>query len=191
MPTRVFSISDGPARVHQFIAIKQQGACRCCGKKFTADDEVVSNGKRRKYYHIECAQKLNIITFLTKDSIPGKLRILIVDDEPDIVQLYKRFLEEYGYEVEAFVDPQDALLNYKPSNYDIILLDIRMPGMNGFELYRAMMEREKNHRPKVCFVTAYSELTEFRKYVPELNDDYFVRKPVTANHLYERISILV
>ena len=170
------------------IKIKQNGVCRYCNKKFSDEEQIVSNGKRRKYYHRECAKKLNIVAFLPKDARNGKPRVLIVDDEPDILHVYKMFLEQFGFEVEAYEDPQIALLNYKPNNYDLLLLDIRMPGIGGFELYKALLEKEVN-KPKVCFVTAYSELAEeAKKCCPELSNNSIVRKPVTSDLLFERLS---
>ena len=61
MPSRLFYINKGPGRVSQTIELKQNGKCRCCGTKFTPDEQIVSNGKRKKYYHIQCARRLNIL----------------------------------------------------------------------------------------------------------------------------------
>ena len=66
MPSRVFYINKGPGRVSQAIELKQDGKCRSCGKEFTSDEQIVSNGKRKKYYHMECAQRLNILRQLPK-----------------------------------------------------------------------------------------------------------------------------
>jgi hypothetical protein len=72
MPSRLFYINKGPGRVSQAIELKQNGKCRCCGKDFTSDEQIVSNGKRKKYYHRECAQKLNILIPLTKRLVNKK-----------------------------------------------------------------------------------------------------------------------
>jgi hypothetical protein len=61
MPSRVFYISKGPGRVSQTIQLKQSGKCRYCGKDFSSDEQIVSNGKKKKYYHRECAETLNIL----------------------------------------------------------------------------------------------------------------------------------
>jgi DNA-binding response OmpR family regulator len=64
------------------------------------------------------------------------MKILVVDDDPDITSLYKTALEGHeGFKVETFNDPRETLSNFKPHYYDISLIDVRMPGMNGFELY--------------------------------------------------------
>ena len=65
----------------------------------------------------------------------NKKRVLIVDDEPDVTETFKLGLEESGFSVDTFNDPQMALSNFKPDTYDILLIDIKMPTMNGFELY--------------------------------------------------------
>jgi hypothetical protein len=67
MTSRIFYIKKGPGRVSQTIDLKQDGKCRYCGKEFVKDEQIVSNGKNKKYYHMECAQKLNIIISLRDD----------------------------------------------------------------------------------------------------------------------------
>ena len=63
-------------------------------------------------------------------------RILVVDDEPDAALVYKIVLEHNGFKVDSFTDPLLALSNFKPDFYDLAILDIKMPDMNGFKLYR-------------------------------------------------------
>ena len=63
-------------------------------------------------------------------------KILIVDDEPDITSTFDMILEMNGFEVDSYNDPLLALSNFKPNSYGLALLDIRMPKMNGFELYK-------------------------------------------------------
>jgi hypothetical protein len=66
MPSRLFYINKGLGLVNQTIDSRQNGKCRDCGKNFTPDEQIVSNGKRKKYYHVECAQRLNILILLPK-----------------------------------------------------------------------------------------------------------------------------
>jgi DNA-binding response OmpR family regulator len=63
-------------------------------------------------------------------------RILIVDDEPDIISVFKMVLEMNDFEVDAYNDPLSALSNFKQNAYDLVIVDIRMPHINGFELYK-------------------------------------------------------
>ena len=65
-----------------------------------------------------------------------KNRILIVDDEDDVNLLFKMVLEDNGYKVDTFNDPLAALQNFTAGSYDLLLLDMVMPNMNGFELYQ-------------------------------------------------------
>src|SRR5918994_6055975 len=83
-----------------------------------------------------------------------KKRILIVDDDIDILTTYKKGLEDNGlFEVDAFADPEEALSNFKTGLYDCLIIDIRLPKMDGFELYDKM--KEIDNEVKVCFITAY------------------------------------
>ena len=62
-------------------------------------------------------------------------RILLIDDEPDITFTIKDILEDHGFQVDSFTDPILALNSYKSNFYDLVILDIKMPKMDGFELY--------------------------------------------------------
>jgi CheY-like chemotaxis protein len=111
-------------------------------------------------------------------------RILIVDDDPDIATLFKITLERVGLAVDIFNDPVLALSSYKAGIYDLLLLDIRMPGMNGFELCQKI--KNMDNEVKACFVTAYDE--EYQKDLgilfPELKEaDCFIRKPIESQKL--------
>ena len=71
-----------------------------------------------------------------------KKRVLIVDDEMDITLSFSLAIEDSGlYEVDTYNDPLVALSNFRPNSYDLLLLDVRMPGMNGFELYDEIKNR--------------------------------------------------
>src|ERR671938_1394414 len=89
-------------------------------------------------------------------------KILVVDDEHDITESCSIALEYHGFKVDTFNDPIEALSNYRPDYYDLIILDIKMPKMDGFQLYNEI--KKKDHRAKFYFLTA-SELyyEEFRK----------------------------
>ena len=118
-------------------------------------------------------------------------RILVVDDEADLTLFYRLSLEYHGFEVESFNDSRKALSNFKPNYYDLAILDIKMPNMDGFELYRKIKEIDPN--VKVCFLTA-SELyyREFReKGYNALDKDLFIRKPIGNDELIKEISRLI
>ena len=116
-----------------------------------------------------------------------KQRILVVDDEPDIASSIKRGLERNGFQVDAFTDPENALSEFKPGIYDLLLIDIRMPKLNGFELYREI--KKKNDRAKICFFTAFEVYyDEFKKVFPTLDVKCFIRKPITISDLVVHIN---
>jgi DNA-binding response OmpR family regulator len=128
--------------------------------------------------------------YLTDEKIKGK-RIMVVDDEPDLTLCYRLSLEYHGFEVETFNDPRKALSNFKPDYYDLIILDIKMPGMDGFELYREIQKIDS--KANVCFLTA-SELyyEEFRaKEYNALDKDLFIRKPIGNEEMIKEIDRLI
>jgi len=114
-------------------------------------------------------------------------KVLFVDDETDIADVVKQGLELQGIQVDAFNDPQKALDHFKPGAYEMVILDVRMPRMNGFQLYREIMKRDD--KAKVLFVTAFEESPEeFRKAFPELDTHRFLKKPFTISKLKDRIT---
>ena len=119
-----------------------------------------------------------------------KRRLLLVDDEQDITSILCSVLQESGFEVTSFEGPVLALQHFKPRYYDLAILDIKMPDMNGFELYRHI--RRKDNRVKVCFLTAVSELTEYEQYkkeaYPKLGERHFIAKPVSNDELIRRVN---
>jgi CheY-like chemotaxis protein len=110
-------------------------------------------------------------------------RIMVVDDEHDIARLFAISLEQSGFIVDVFNDPLSALSNYKAGLYDLLLLDIRMPDMNGYELYEKI--KDIDNKAQVCFITAYEEsLNDFKRLFPNLEEvDCFVRKPIEIHNL--------
>jgi DNA-binding response OmpR family regulator len=124
-----------------------------------------------------------------KPSSSQKKRIFVVDDEVDITTVFKLGLEEADLQVDVYNDPLLALSDYKPGMYDLLLLDIKMPKMNGFELYQEM--KEIDNKVKVCFVTA-SELfyEEFRE-DHFINEKYLILKPMKNKEMIERINRII
>jgi len=110
------------------------------------------------------------------------VRILVVDDEADITSSLKMGLERNGFQVDAYNEPKKALADFKSGRYDIIFLDIRMPQMNGFELYREL--RKADEKVAIAFLTAFDiYLDEFKKLFPDMKVDTFLRKPIGINEL--------
>jgi len=119
----------------------------------------------------------------------AKRRLLIVDDEQDITFTLRAILQEGGFEVISFNDPLLVLQDFKPHYYDLVILDIKMPEMNGFKLYRQL--KNKDSDVKVCFLTAVSEFRDYEQYkkrYPKMGERYFVAKPVSSDELIQRVN---
>jgi DNA-binding response OmpR family regulator len=118
-------------------------------------------------------------------------RILVVDDEPDLTEVSTLALEYHGFKVDSFNDPQKALSKYNPGLYDLVILDIKMPKMDGFELYHEIKKKDNN--ANVCFLTA-SELyyEEFRKKeYCTIDRNLFIRKPIENEELVKEINKMI
>jgi DNA-binding response OmpR family regulator len=84
-----------------------------------------------------------------------KKKILVVNDEPDVTTMLKMTLERVGFRVDTFNDPVLALKSYKPHLYNLIILDVIMPELDGLELYTQL--KRKDSGVNICFLTASSE----------------------------------
>jgi len=124
-----------------------------------------------------------------------KSKILIVDDEPDISYTLKNVLEQQqqlvqentSYEVSVFNDPVTALSNFQPGLYDLLLLDIRMPNMNGFELHYKLQKIDD--KVKVCYISAYElDYIRLREMFPSLKTECLIKKPVDMDDLVKRVK---
>jgi two-component system, OmpR family, response regulator ChvI len=112
--------------------------------------------------------------------------ILVVDDEIDVTYTFRKMLEGDGHRVDTFNDPVLASKAFKTNTYDLVLLDIRMPNMDGFELYSRI--RKKDAKAEVVFMSAYEV---YREQFGELHDSnklYFIKKPVDLPDLRKIID---
>jgi DNA-binding response OmpR family regulator len=126
---------------------------------------------------------------------PFTKRILIVDDDPDITFTFKKAFDEanrisgnkISFHVNTYNDPLVALSEFKPDFYDLLLVDINMPKMNGFDFCVKVFEVDIN--PRVCFMS--SELINqeaLREQYSSLSIGCFIRKPVTIENLVKRVK---
>ena len=106
-------------------------------------------------------------------------RIILVDDEKDVLFTYKTFLDDHDYDVTAFTDPSLAMnyirniLNFKDL---LVILDIRMKNLNGFQLHQQIKSIDPTI--KVLFITALDILDEFSTIIPGISKEYIMKKPV-------------
>jgi DNA-binding response OmpR family regulator len=118
------------------------------------------------------------------------MRILVVDDESDVCLAIERILDMNGFKVDSYQNPRLALQKFKTDLYDLVILDIKMPELNGFVLYREIRRLDK--KVKVCFLTAgemyfgvYSDIFS------SLPANYFMRKPIDNEELMKWISEII
>ena len=124
-------------------------------------------------------------------------KILLVDDDPDITIVFKLALEDSGFIVDTYQDPSVALSKFKPNSYGLVILDIRMPGMNGFELHKELQKID----PQLifCFISAdaiyYDEVISRagdkrgkEEQYSTLNRERFLQKPISNVDLVKRID---
>lgn len=112
-------------------------------------------------------------------------RIMVVDDDLDIATILQSTLRKAGFFIAAYTNPKKALSDYKPRDYDLVLLDVRMPGMTGYELYAELKKLDCDI--KVIFFTAFDVRQEIVKLFPELDAKCILKKPVEARVLVEAI----
>ena len=117
-------------------------------------------------------------------------KILLVDDEPDITFTIKNMLYNTGFEIHTFNDPITSLKLYRRNFYDLVILEIKIPNMDGFELYIKI--KEKDPTVKICFLTAIAIFDEeSRKSRPEVDriitEECFIQKPITTEDLIKKL----
>jgi CheY-like chemotaxis protein len=120
-----------------------------------------------------------------------KKRILLVDDEPDICMVYQIVLEDAGYECIPYTDPVKALKEFRIDYYHLILLDIKMPVLNGFELCKKIRELDKTVH--IVFITASEQFYEnFRsEHFPELGKINYIQKPIGNEELVQMVNTII
>jgi DNA-binding response OmpR family regulator len=113
-------------------------------------------------------------------------KILLVDNEPDVTITFKAILQDAGFIVSTYEDPLIALSNFIPRFYDLVILDIEMPKMNGIDLSRQILELDSN--VKICFITAgEANIEVLRELYPTRGIGCFIKKPVTIEQLVKRV----
>jgi DNA-binding response OmpR family regulator len=117
-------------------------------------------------------------------------KILFVDDDSDITTISKAALERNGFEVQTFVSSLSALENFKPGSYDLLVVDIKMRDMNGFELYDEI--RKIDNDIEVCFLTAATEYYDkYKQRYSSKKKEFFITKPVSLKDLANTINSIL
>jgi CheY-like chemotaxis protein len=137
-------------------------------------------------------------SFVPRPGLKGKQKLsfskqlLIIDDDPDITLTLKQGLEtvyennEKLFEIYSFNNPIDALSNFESNFYDLLLIDINMPKMNGFELSKQILKRDLD--VKICFMSS-GQINEeaLRENYPTLSLGCFIRKPIEIKELVRKL----
>jgi DNA-binding response OmpR family regulator len=118
-------------------------------------------------------------------------RILLVDDDLDVVEVIRRGLEHKGLQLDAYVSSDEALHYFEPNKYDFAILDIRMPALTGFQLYREMKKLDSTIT--ACFLSAFEvHPNEFKTMFPSMSEvKTIIKKPVSTNDLLREITPLL
>ncbi len=131
---------------------------------------------------------------MSSDKTMQEMKVLLVDNEPDVTYAIRTVLEDNGFEVDSFNDPVLVSETYKSNYYDLVILDIKMPKMDGFQLYDRI--RQKDRKTKICFLTAsemfYESLRQARNLIGDvLGEQYFIQKPIKTDELIRRLTDLI
>ena len=116
-------------------------------------------------------------------------KIIIVDDDYDIANLFKIFLESNGYDVDAYSNPIDALNNFRKQSHDLVILDLKMPKMDGITLYQKI--KEIDDKVIICLTTADKNLIkDLRKGIIDI-EKIVIYKPILLKDLKNKTNSLV
>ena len=116
--------------------------------------------------------------------------ILIVDDHEDLTDLYQAFLKFDGYKVDAFTDPVDALSSFRKDVYDLALLDLKMPKMNGIELSQEMQKIDPNLSYRFITATNKEYIESIEANNPDIKEN-IIYKPLWLNEIRVTINSLL
>lgn len=118
-------------------------------------------------------------------------KILVVDDQPDNLYVLERVLRGHGHEVELATDGPQALGRIAASRPDLVLLDVRMPGMDGFEVLRRLREQPETRTLPVVFLTANSPDLRAKIQALNLGADEYLTQPIQNSELLARVRALL
>jgi len=117
-------------------------------------------------------------------------KLLVVDDEKEIVEVLKKRLVQEGYDVVVAYDGEEALVKVKGDNPDIILMDLMMPKLNGFEVLKEIREKFQDKWRPVIIISAKSELDSVRQ-AYSLDADHYLTKPCTIENILRGIRTMI
>jgi DNA-binding NtrC family response regulator len=119
-----------------------------------------------------------------------KIRILLVDDDKSVLLAFSKGLRNTKkFEVDIFDNAETVLERFKSKHYDLLILDVLMPKLNGFELYDQLQKRKLIYKEKVCFITGHEVYYDIlKKDFPRLEIGCFIKKPIKTDELVKKIK---
>ena len=122
----------------------------------------------------------------------SSFNILLIDDDKDILFTYSAIIKSQGFTITSFSNPYKALDDFSTTNpylYDLVIMDIRMPGINGIKLYSKF--KIMNPNVKILFMSALDAVGELLSLFPEISDSDILRKPVESQQLLDKINTTI
>jgi len=117
-------------------------------------------------------------------------KLLVVDDDRDIAQITAKNLSREGYQVTIAYDGEEALEKVKTENPDIIILDLTLPKLNGFEVLKEIREKFQDRWRPVIIVSGNTELEAVKKCY-SLEADHYLTKPCAVEHLLRGVQTMI
>ena len=170
--------------------------CQCCG--MTLRSSPINKTQKNKLKEMSnnlsydekntTMHKCSIYKESNQQHIQKNSRILLVDDEPDIILVMKLVLEENGFKVDSFTDASEALENFRTGICDLVIIDVKMPVIDGFSLYEKI--KKLDGKVAICFLTAADDVSykTSKKKHPSINENCVIHKPVDNESLLRQIK---
>ncbi len=117
-----------------------------------------------------------------------KVNILVVDDYAENVELLEELLAADGYEVSTASDGDEALQRVKETHPDLILLDIMMPKMDGYQVCEALRAKDDTKEIPIIFVTAKTEVKDWTHAIFNIGVNSYITKPINPKKLLDKVK---
>ena len=124
---------------------------------------------------------------MNQDIISSHSNLLIVDDEPDNIRVLSALLNQQGYYVRKAINAPMAMIAIESLKPDVILLDIRMPGVNGYELCRQLKSNLETHEIPIIFISALNQIEDIMQAFSAGGVDY-ITKPFKVDEVLARVK---